>query len=216
MPATPTPARSADAQAGALDENALTIGQQRAEAIANMEAMGFERPMIEAAMRAAFYNPDRAVEYLLTVSLFPALCSFPSDPCLVDQLTSPPLPRASPRIFNSSRPPLHSARPPNSLPPPPLPVPPQQALTMMATSISSIWQRNMDSVAAPRLPAAQPIPPQPLRRPPPQLVNRDSATWTSSDTMPSSSSFARSSSNSRRCSSPSSSNSAPATRSWRS
>jgi hypothetical protein len=43
------------------------MGSQRTEAIANMEAMGFERSQIEAAMRAAFNNPDRAVEYLLTV-----------------------------------------------------------------------------------------------------------------------------------------------------
>lgn len=43
------------------------MGAQRAEAIANMEAMGFERTQIDAAMRAAFFNPDRAVEYLLNV-----------------------------------------------------------------------------------------------------------------------------------------------------
>ena len=44
------------------------MGRERTEAIASMEAMGFERAQIEAAMRAAFNNADRAVEYLLTVS----------------------------------------------------------------------------------------------------------------------------------------------------
>lgn len=62
-PATPTPA------ARDADPNALAMGEQRATAIANMESMGFERSQIDAAMRAAFYNPDRAVEYLLNVSI---------------------------------------------------------------------------------------------------------------------------------------------------
>ncbi|KAK1756020.1 XPC-binding domain-containing protein [Echria macrotheca] len=68
-PATPTPPSRtvpADAPGSALDPNALAVGEQRAEAIANMEAMGFERSQIDAAMRAAFFNPERAVEYLLT------------------------------------------------------------------------------------------------------------------------------------------------------
>ncbi|PHH69540.1 hypothetical protein CDD80_6658 [Ophiocordyceps camponoti-rufipedis] len=65
-PATPTPSRPADTPAtGAGDSSGLAMGAQRAEAITNMEAMGFERSQIEAAMRAAFNNPDRAVEYIL-------------------------------------------------------------------------------------------------------------------------------------------------------
>jgi len=39
--------------------------EERSRAISDMEAMGFPRADIERAMRAAFYNPDRAVEYLL-------------------------------------------------------------------------------------------------------------------------------------------------------
>ncbi|KAH7162560.1 XPC-binding domain-containing protein [Dactylonectria estremocensis] len=64
VPATPTPQRSADAGSG-NDASSLAMGSARTEAIATMEAMGFEKPAIEAAMRAAFNNPDRAVEYLL-------------------------------------------------------------------------------------------------------------------------------------------------------
>lgn len=41
------------------------MGEQRAAAIAGMESMGFPRDQIDRAMRAAFFNPDRAVEYLL-------------------------------------------------------------------------------------------------------------------------------------------------------
>lgn len=69
-PATPTPAGGnapapAPAPASFNDPNAMAMGEARADIISNMEAMGFERAQIDAALRAAFFNPDRAVEYLL-------------------------------------------------------------------------------------------------------------------------------------------------------
>ncbi len=38
------------------------------EMIAELESMGFDRPIIEQSLAAAFYNKERAIEYLLTVS----------------------------------------------------------------------------------------------------------------------------------------------------
>ena len=64
-PATPSPA-PANPNARFDDPNSLAMGEQRQAAIANMESMGFPRADIDRAMRAAFFNPDRAVEYLLT------------------------------------------------------------------------------------------------------------------------------------------------------
>jgi len=71
-PATPSPAGAAtpatqtpSTTRSFNDPSSITIGAQRAEAVANLESMGFEKSQIDVAMRAAFYNPDRAVEYLL-------------------------------------------------------------------------------------------------------------------------------------------------------
>lgn len=67
-PATPTPAGPASTgneNESFNDPSALALGAQRDAAITNMESMGFPRTDIDRAMRAAFYNPDRAVEYLL-------------------------------------------------------------------------------------------------------------------------------------------------------
>lgn len=68
VPSTPSPApaqQSSDPRSF-NDPSALTMGPERDAAIANMESMGFARADIDAAMRAAYFNPDRAVEYLLT------------------------------------------------------------------------------------------------------------------------------------------------------
>ncbi|KAA8910877.1 XPC-binding domain-containing protein [Sphaerosporella brunnea] len=60
-PATPSPAG-----ASFNDPSALAMGPQLQAAIQNMLEMGFTRGDIDRAMRAAFNNPDRAVEYLMT------------------------------------------------------------------------------------------------------------------------------------------------------
>ena len=43
----------------------MLIGNQNESTVREMEAMGFARPEIDRALRAAFFNPDRAIEYLL-------------------------------------------------------------------------------------------------------------------------------------------------------
>lgn len=43
----------------------MLVGSRGETAIREMEAMGFGRAEAEAALRAAYYNPDRAIEYLL-------------------------------------------------------------------------------------------------------------------------------------------------------
>ncbi|OQD70507.1 hypothetical protein PENDEC_c023G07119 [Penicillium decumbens] len=68
VPATPTPAGGARSGEPAAfnDPSALTMGADAENAINQMENMGFARADAERAMRAAFFNPDRAIEYLLT------------------------------------------------------------------------------------------------------------------------------------------------------
>lgn len=78
IPSTPSPAaRTTGAtttdDAHFNDPSALALGPAQAAAVANMESMGFPRADINRAMRAAFYNPDRAVEYLINVG-----CTIPN------------------------------------------------------------------------------------------------------------------------------------------
>jgi len=62
---TPSTDASAPATAGTPDSSLVT-GAALQETINNMMSMGFERDACVKALRAAFNNPDRAVEYLLT------------------------------------------------------------------------------------------------------------------------------------------------------
>ncbi|EEH46585.1 UV excision repair protein Rad23 [Paracoccidioides brasiliensis Pb18] len=64
-PAAPAPAPAAAGGATFNDPSALLMGPQGEQVIAQMESMGFPRSDIDRAMRAAFFNPDRAIEYLL-------------------------------------------------------------------------------------------------------------------------------------------------------
>ncbi|KAJ5953473.1 UV excision repair protein (RadW) [Penicillium verhagenii] len=70
VPATPSPAdrttQSGGRDAAFNDPSALAMGTAAEGAVTQMEAMGFARSDIDRAMRAAFFNPDRAIEYLLT------------------------------------------------------------------------------------------------------------------------------------------------------
>lgn len=47
------------------DPSAFAVGNARETAVNSMLEMGYPRDQVEAAMRAAFNNPDRAVDYLL-------------------------------------------------------------------------------------------------------------------------------------------------------
>ncbi|OOF92232.1 hypothetical protein ASPCADRAFT_210649 [Aspergillus carbonarius ITEM 5010] len=68
VPSTPSPAATGATQAPGSafnDPSALLSGSQSEAVVAQMEAMGFARSDVNRAMRAAFFNPDRAIEYLL-------------------------------------------------------------------------------------------------------------------------------------------------------
>lgn len=45
----------------------MAVGPEMEAVVTQLMGMGFEREQVVAALRAAFFNPDRAVDYLLNV-----------------------------------------------------------------------------------------------------------------------------------------------------
>ena len=44
----------------------MVVGEQYNRMVQQLQDMGYEKTQVEAALRASYNNPDRAVEYLLT------------------------------------------------------------------------------------------------------------------------------------------------------
>jgi len=62
---TPTEEKKEESSGGGLTSD-LVVGDEYATMVQNIMDMGYDKSQVEAALRASFNNPDRAVEYLLT------------------------------------------------------------------------------------------------------------------------------------------------------
>jgi len=74
--------------------NAFVMGNQLNEAVQNLVAMGFPEADVQRAMRAAFNNPERAAEYL--ISGIPA--NIGAAPVAMASANQPPAAQAAPNV----------------------------------------------------------------------------------------------------------------------
>jgi hypothetical protein len=180
------------------------MGSERDAAIANMESMGFARADIDRAMRAAFFNPDRAVEYLLTVRY----------PVISHSFNANSGRRASRRVLNRSskqRLAKRVVRLLRHLPPGVTQAPPLPRLRVISHKIFSIWLLRLDSkdVEAAAVVLVQELP-QGLE----QAARSAAIVWNSCVTTRNFSNYDRSYNSSHKCLSLSSNKLALATLSW--
>merc|ERR1719370_1360819 len=58
--------KAAEESSAAGAETGMVLGEDYNRMVQQLQDMGYEKTQVEAALRASYNNPDRAVEYLLT------------------------------------------------------------------------------------------------------------------------------------------------------
>ena len=119
-PDVPAPVAAAGAAAGAaaaaaavavapqtaevpVSSPGLVVGAELEKAIEELQAMGFPRDQCVAALRAAFNNPDRAVEYLLNGIPEAMMASAPAANAAAAAPATPAAPGADAAVANAVR-----------------------------------------------------------------------------------------------------------------